>query len=460
MTDWGLLGGDPAPGRPDVIASVASTWSAVANHGEAVTTVLRQTGSGIGAAWWMGEAADATAGRIAKIVPHLDLYVDAYATAASALQRYADTLVGLQAWGVQAAAQANEAGARLAQAHADAAAASRAVGVARGALDTARRANAVGSAKVALATLDPTAQAAALRDVSAAQQAAATASRRLDDASRSLASANASIKTWQAQLDGARRQADKIRDGVRDAARACSATLHAAATHGLHRPNFIRRSWDDFVDTERMGIGGPELNTYLGILDGLSTACFALGMIIPFLAPVTDTVGLGLTIVMTLGRVLQMANGTRKWDFVELGFDALSVVVGGMKLGNVVLRGGGKFVLKKGELVDPGKGAGSGHFQQINSLLKREFTNGPPSWVRSIKPVDTWWTDTHNERWVLSFPGIGAKGVEHLVNILSPIDSASSYKDTADKAVQVYRWAHRHDWSQPSRTVVNDLTIA
>lgn len=453
MTDWGHIGGDPAPGCPDTIDALAASWGAVSTHGDVVLNSLRRTGDAMAGSGWTGNAAEAMARRLAEVVPHLDLYVVSYGQAATALKRYGSELRGLQSAALRTAAQANEAAAQLERAKAQSESARAAVSSAKGQVSAAKQAT-LRSAASATTAIDPVSLAASQRDAAAAQQASRVAASRLNEASRAQAAAIANVKHWQSQLDDARRQAGSIRGKAHDIASACAAALRSAGDHGMHKPNALVLAGQYLWEAERAGLGSQELNTFLGVLDGISTVCGLIAFLpIPGVNLVAGTVSLGLGIVVTVARFAQMANGSRPWDFVELGMGVAAGVAGGLRTANLVARGGGALVRTadggwKLTKVPKALQGGSKFLDETKTLFKWGDGRLKTQWLRNIGLVGLdkkMLTDAHMARWAVALPGLGRKGTYQLYFALR---WGSDLAHTGQSTAKVVKAVQRRDWKE------------
>jgi len=125
VTDWSVLGGDPAPGSPDVFSAVAQALQPVVDQGESGSQSIRGMAQQAGSVLWSGKAADTFAESVHVIPVDLGQLVGGHQAAIGALNNYSGTLSALQQQASQALANAqsaqdaaNSASTRLARAEA------------------------------------------------------------------------------------------------------------------------------------------------------------------------------------------------------------------------------------------------------------------------------------------------------------------------------------------------------
>lgn len=98
MTDWGLVGSDPAPGDVGAIRLAAQSFGTISSNAQTasgqVSQLVGQVHSG---GYWTGKAATAWADTARNLPPDLDKLAVSYGEAASALNTYAETLAVHQA---------------------------------------------------------------------------------------------------------------------------------------------------------------------------------------------------------------------------------------------------------------------------------------------------------------------------------------------------------------------------
>lgn len=112
--DWGIVDGDPTPGRPDGIRIVADGFASVEQTAEIVKNELSAIRDRSGWAIWEGAAAERFAQSVDdEFVVGLRKMVDSYGHAAHALQDYAIALSDLQQDADRSCSDANAADGRV-----------------------------------------------------------------------------------------------------------------------------------------------------------------------------------------------------------------------------------------------------------------------------------------------------------------------------------------------------------
>lgn len=96
MTDWSILGGDPAPGDADAFESVANALRPIIEIGQSSADSIRSMASQASSDLWSGIAASAFAESVHAIPSDLADLAVAHQTAVRALEDYAATLRSLQ----------------------------------------------------------------------------------------------------------------------------------------------------------------------------------------------------------------------------------------------------------------------------------------------------------------------------------------------------------------------------
>lgn len=109
MTNWDLIGGNPAPGRPTEIRQLARRLDFAATEADAATSALEDIGLDLPESGWQGKTAEAFIDVFGELAPELRKLVHAYEGVGGALSRYADRVEDLQQSAMQAAARATEA---------------------------------------------------------------------------------------------------------------------------------------------------------------------------------------------------------------------------------------------------------------------------------------------------------------------------------------------------------------
>jgi WXG100 family type VII secretion target len=93
---WQALGGNPVPGSPTVVLSVAMRLQNISGESEQLVTRLRQLQDNAGNDIWRGKAADTFRNMIAEIGPGTVQMADSYHQASEALVRFSESLRSAQ----------------------------------------------------------------------------------------------------------------------------------------------------------------------------------------------------------------------------------------------------------------------------------------------------------------------------------------------------------------------------
>jgi len=101
VTDWSLLGGNPAPGSPGVFEGVARVLAPIVDHSESSSSSVRTMAQQAGSSSWSGTAAETFAEAVYAIPNDLGDLVLANQRAISALNTYSETLTTLQSQATQ-----------------------------------------------------------------------------------------------------------------------------------------------------------------------------------------------------------------------------------------------------------------------------------------------------------------------------------------------------------------------
>ena len=101
MTDWSLVGGNPAPGSPGVFEDMARVLTPIIDHSETSSSSVRAMAQQAGSSSWSGTAAETFAEAVSAIPNDLGDLVLANQRAISALNTYSETLTSLQSQATQ-----------------------------------------------------------------------------------------------------------------------------------------------------------------------------------------------------------------------------------------------------------------------------------------------------------------------------------------------------------------------
>lgn len=342
MTDWSALGADPAPGDSGVMHEVAQALSALANNAYDAARDLSRIASGVSGADWTGGAATAAHDRIHKSVPGLFSYSSAQRTAADAINTLANVLPGLQQRAQVAARDASEADHDLGGARAWELTAQAAI-VASDARLVQHRADLLRQQTVDIVSGGTSAaQLSIQRQLTA--ESAQMAGHNADVASARKAAGDATKR-----LNAAKKDAAGIRQEHTAAVRQCAGQLDRARDEFLIADNPIQMLLKDIGAAGKQAykdiVASKEFEQLLNICDVASTVLTVVAIvcvIIPGLQPVAGALLLASTVlsaVVLVGHIMQMANGSKKWDFVGLALGAAALVPGFGKAGKLLRSG-------------------------------------------------------------------------------------------------------------------------
>lgn len=343
MTDWSALGSDPAPGDSDVMREVAQALSTLAKDAYEAAKDLSRIAGGVSSADWTGLAAIAAHRRLDQSVPGLFSYSGAQSTAADAISTLAEVLPSLQQRARTAAETATQA------------AKDRDGAVAWGA--TSLAAIAASRARIVQHRADLLQQQAvdvmsggASGAQQSIQQQLNAENARMDQHNADLASARKAAATAASNLDGARHDATAIRLDHENAVHECARKLGDARDRFLVTDSPIQ-VW--LKDTIRGGkklvtdiVASKEFEQLLNICESVSTVLTIVAVVISIFGVTAPIVGVlllasaALSAVVLVGHVLQMANGTKKWDFVDIGIGVVGLVPGFGKAGKLLGKAG------------------------------------------------------------------------------------------------------------------------
>ncbi len=398
MTDWGPIGGDPAPGHVAAIRDSSSKLRTSAKDAILLKGALERIQRNSQELRWHGEGGDAFRGRLRDLPAFLGLLTDSHEALSTALTQYAATLDGLQVWAAQILQMAVKAQADAANARHRHDSAAGGVRDASARRDAAHRASAAArslwNTAVHSPTPDPTQTALLHQKWVAAQSVATRADAALSNARADLEHCARDVANADERLRIARGEADKIRGQAADARRH-TARLVNDASH-IHIPDdpLYSTIWHATVEVLRPN---SATETYLRFLGGLSQALQWIGMIpIPGLSVVTGTIATGLAITILFGRVLQALYGQRPWgsiagETLKVLLTATSMIPMGKALGSSSLMGQAKRVI----WYNDARHAVGGWRQvavapKLTSELLKQFPGIAPSTVYRVGTVLHW----------------------------------------------------------------------
>lgn len=96
MTDWALVGGDPALGHPEAFRSLADRLGSAAEAASCAVRQVERVGANLDGAVWRGESAEAFAAKLGELPGQLAKMHDSYSSASGALAAYGRLLQSLQ----------------------------------------------------------------------------------------------------------------------------------------------------------------------------------------------------------------------------------------------------------------------------------------------------------------------------------------------------------------------------
>ena len=256
MTDWSILGGNPAPGDPEAFSDVATALSPVVAMAHSSCDSVRAMGQQTDSAAWSGIAATAFGESIHAVPIELGELVDSHELAIRSLNDYSSELTALQQ-------QANEVleGALAAQSAANSASSRLAAAQARYSLEneqywfyTAKIA-ALEAARDASDIAGDTAESSLLaQEVASAVGAQQTAWTSRSEAEMSIQGAQSDLDDAQSQLSDSQSSARALAAQRVQAAQSLAGRLSLAGEFSVQR-----RSWIDRVEKDLSSVAGFKL---------------------------------------------------------------------------------------------------------------------------------------------------------------------------------------------------------
>ena len=241
MNDWDLIGGDPAPGDPGSIRTLAREVQTTAERAHEARVALDGCTNDVLSIGWEGEAATKFHAVFAPMAPSLGLMAESYELASSALGSHAGRLDQLRAEVAQALARA-----RLARQQRDAAGpqlnAARAsvnrLNVELNAVSADARRNMI---VAPLYASDPASAAAHAQDLQRLQSTYRSVAGALNSERARVGSFQRELDRANGELSAARGSAGAIRDEFRRLENSTADRLHDALERGLkNESNFHR----------------------------------------------------------------------------------------------------------------------------------------------------------------------------------------------------------------------------
>lgn len=343
LTDWRIVGGDPAPGDAEAVGVAAAVFEGVAvrsaEASRALSGLVAEVDSGT---MWIGSAAIAWADQAREIPKDLESLHRSYSEAGTALRAYAATLTIYQGFARRTLAEAvaadeahGRAAAEVTSCESERETAIDSLRSAERDVDDARR-----RGSDALLTGD-----AGLGDLVAVQLSEASASveraririERLDERIRE---GRRRMSAAAAELDDARRRSAAIKATVEEAGDTAQGALVRASEHGIRNRHTVIRVIQDGMafaaDTARYAFTVENITSALDLVsDVMGTAAFVTAFI-PGLQPLAAALGAGAVIFSAaalVGHVLRARSGDGTWTEVGLraamvGLSAVGAVKG------------------------------------------------------------------------------------------------------------------------------------
>ncbi|MGZ4531126.1 MAG: hypothetical protein ACXVXP_02110 [Mycobacteriaceae bacterium] len=322
MSDWDVIGGDPAPGSPDTVAAAAAVLSRVSSMASEARQALLGADGELDVSRWRGTAADAFRQDVSTLPRDLGDVAISYEEASAALLAYERALQSAQLAAASIRAAATQAASDATHARAQQGRAEQAAAGARSQLNSAVYRLSVLRKQIALAT-DPAARAALQASANAEQSSVARHEADLGLAQAAHDRHARDAAEAQDRLGDAIRQAESIRRQVSSAVDT-AASLLARAERDAHVPNLVQQEMAKIRET--IVEYGPVLADTLQ----LGASLFALAaLILPFGAPAFMACALicaGGSLLATL-TVDSLAPGGLTTDrLLDLGVKTLTLI--------------------------------------------------------------------------------------------------------------------------------------
>jgi uncharacterized protein YukE len=373
MTDWGLLGGNPAPGDPNGVRTVARDFGSVADDAEECHRQLTRIRDDWRGAIWKGRAADAFRGSIDDLPEDLAKLFASYGIASDALKTYAGNLESAQDQARTALGRAEGAAAEKGRAEADE---RRAAGD-RGAAE--RSYSSLGLQYTAKRGLYEARRLAVLRtgQPDPGLQAAYDELRRLAtnldrtaETVRVARGAESSAQSRVTSASGSLRAAVSLGDQARklreEAAERARRKIQEAGDAGIKNRGWFERALDF---GKKLVTGDPDawatvLDKLKTVANVLSVAALLLGWV-PVLGQVLVVAALVVSALTLIGTIVLCANGRASvWDVLIATADVGLSVLGARGAASGFAKGLGQWnkagltrAFKTGVLDDIARGA-------------------------------------------------------------------------------------------------------
>ncbi len=241
MSDWDLIGGDPAPGDPGSIRTLAHEIQSTADRAHEARVALDGCTNDILSIGWEGEAATKFHATFAPMAPSLGLMAESYELASSALGSHAGRLDQLQAEVARALARARVARQRrdATGPQLDAARASvNRLNAELNAVSAAERRNVI---VAPLYATDPASSAAHTQELQHLQSTHRSVASALSNERTRFGSLQREVDDANGEINAAKAVADAIRSDFHRLERSTADRLHDALEKGLkNESNFHR----------------------------------------------------------------------------------------------------------------------------------------------------------------------------------------------------------------------------
>jgi hypothetical protein len=254
VTDWSLLGGNPAPGSTDTFEALAEALQPIADLAQSTNDSLRVMARQGGSSVWSGSAADAFAESVRVLPMDLGELGAAHRAAVGALCDYAGTLSYLQLQAAEALACAQSAETDIGSASASRAAAASRYSEAAHRYWSYRSEVDVLEIERAAADLagDQAASARLELEIASTTEACNAAWAEQSAAAVDIRAAQTALDSAQAQLSDAQASANRIASDRLEAAELLANRLSAAAEFSVPGRSWIDRVRHDFDSAESM----------------------------------------------------------------------------------------------------------------------------------------------------------------------------------------------------------------
>lgn len=331
--DWSLVGGDPAPGDPAGIRTIAGRYAVVADDAQTAAVELRSVYERAEASFWEGDAADRFREELSgDVLDNLVKLERSFTTAECTLRTYASDLESLQATARDQLVEACDASAD--QADADRRTAERSAYESRlRAVERQQQAEVdrLRSEYTRLAC-GPPGNEAALDEIRRryyeAQGCLASTSRAVADATRSVDAAQREAGTAADRLRRATAQVRAIKDERDDAVQRAIAGIDRAAAEGVANKSWWERAGEWVGDQIEKVIDLADLSELLGKISLILAVAAVIALLLtPLIGPAGPTLAVALF------------KASHAVEAAKLAVDGLRAARGDIGVGQVVIDG-------------------------------------------------------------------------------------------------------------------------